>query len=63
MMKMRKLFLLTIMLVVGLALPGSYGTDTKTLKRVHDPVVMECKKLGALNGSPIDSLGDRKSVV
>jgi len=43
-------------LIGALLLQGSAATKVKTLKRIHDPVIMEGKELKPLLGSPIDRL-------
>jgi len=43
-------------LIVAIALPLSAHPVKKTLARIEDPVVMECKDMEPLWGSPIDEL-------
>jgi len=47
---------LTACLIVALFIQGSATIQVKTLKRIHDPVVMECKEFAPLFGSPMNRL-------
>jgi len=48
--------LLAVCVIAGFILQGSTATEVKTIKRIHDPVVMDCKQFKPLFGSPINRL-------
>ena len=43
-------------IVLLLAWPGLIHAESKSLDRTHDPVVMECRELGKLLGTPVENL-------
>ncbi len=53
-LKRKNLFLLILFAVM--VIPVSLHAESKTLQRVDDPVVMECRDFSALLGAPIDHL-------
>ena len=52
-----KRFLFAAILAAGVFLPGALPAETKTLKRVDDPIVMEGREFSSLLHHPIERLG------
>jgi hypothetical protein len=56
MIKVKSRFISSVLVLIPLFIAGGLAAREKTMERVDDPVVMECKDLGPLFGSPINKL-------
>jgi hypothetical protein len=56
MIKVKTRVISSVLVLIPLFIAGGLEAGEKTMQRVDDPVVMECKDLGPLFGSPINKL-------